>query len=50
MPSAGVVASAVLQLKNNARLFEKCREWPAHTFKADGRMFRDEYQRISDET
>ena len=50
MPSAEVVASALLQLKNNARLFEKWREWPAHTFKANGKMFRDEYQRIRDET
>src|SRR6267143_7235522 len=38
MPSAEVVASALLQLKNNARLFEKWREWPAHTFKANGKM------------
>ena len=40
MPSAEVVASALLQLKNNARLFEKWRDWPAHTFKANGKMFR----------
>ena len=43
MPSAEVVASALLQLKNNARLFEKWRDWPAHAFKANGKMFRDPY-------
>ena len=32
MPSAEVVASALLRLKNNAILFEKWRDWPAHTF------------------
>jgi hypothetical protein len=31
MPSAEVVASALLQLKNNASLFEKWRDW-AGTF------------------
>jgi hypothetical protein len=41
MPSAEVVASALLQLKNNARLFEKWRDRPAHAFKANGKMFRD---------
>ncbi len=50
MPSAEVVASALLQLKNNARLFEKWRDWPTHTFKADGKMFRDTYQLTGDET
>ena len=50
MPRAEVVASALLQLKNNARLFEKWREWPAHTFKANGKMFRDIYQLTRDET
>jgi len=50
MPSAEVVASALLQLKNNARLFEKWRELQGYTFKANGKMFRDEYQRIRDET
>jgi len=50
MPSAEVVASALLQLKNNARLFEKWREWPTQTFKANGKMFRDSYQLTRDET
>jgi hypothetical protein len=49
MPSAEVVASA-LQLKNNASLFEKWRDWPAHSFKANGQMFRDTYQLTRDET
>ena len=50
MPSPEVVASALLQLKNNARLFEKWRELHGYTFKANGKMFRDEYQLIRDET
>jgi hypothetical protein len=50
MPSAEVVASALLQLKNNVRLFEKWRDWPAHSFKANGKMFRDTYQLTRDET
>ena len=50
MPSAEVVASALLQLKNNARLFEKWSNWPAHAFKANGKMFRDTYELTRDET
>jgi len=50
MPSAEVVASALLQLKNNARLFEKWRELQGYTFKANGKMFRDEFQLMRDET
>jgi len=50
IPGAEAVASALLQLKNNPRLFEKWRELHGYTFKANGRMFRDEYQRIRDET
>jgi hypothetical protein len=50
MPSAEVVASALLQLKNNARLFERWRERRGFTFKANGKMFRDTYQRTRDET
>ncbi len=50
MPGAEAVASALLQLKNDARLFEKWRELQGYTFKANGKMFRDEYQRIRDET
>ncbi len=40
MPSAEVVASALLQLKNNPKLFKKWRKQPGHTFKANGKMFR----------
>jgi hypothetical protein len=40
MPSAEVVASALLQLKNNPRLFKKWRKQPGDTFKANGKKFR----------
>ncbi len=50
MPSAEAVASALLQLKNNARLFEKWRELRGYPFKANGKMFRDPYQLTRDET
>ena len=50
MPSAEVVACALLHLKSNPRLFEKWRELQGYTFKANGKMFRDEYQQIRDET
>ncbi len=50
MPSAEVVASALLQLKNNPRLFEKWRELRGYTFKANGKMFRGRYQLTRDET
>jgi|SRR5215467_294233 len=49
MPSAEAIASALLQLKNNARLFEKWKERPAHAFKANGKMFSDKYQPTIDE-
>ncbi len=49
MPGAEAVASALLQLKNNHRLFEKWRELHGYTFKANGKMFRDEYQLIRDD-
>src|SRR5258708_24919256 len=50
MPGAEVVASALLHLKNNARLFEKWRDWPAHSFKANGEIVRDTYPLTRDET
>ncbi len=50
MPSAEVVAAALLQLKNNPRLFKKWRKQPGYTFKANGKMFRDEYWLTRDET
>jgi len=39
MPRAELVASALLQLKNNPGLFEQWREMQGYTFKADGQMF-----------
>ena len=50
MPTAEVVASALLQLKNNPRLFKKWRKQPGSTFKANGKMFRGAYQVTRDET
>jgi hypothetical protein len=40
MPSPEVIATALLQLKNNPRLFKKWRKQPGSTFKANGKMFR----------
>ena len=40
MPSAEVVASALLQLKNNPRLFEKWRQQQGYPIKANGKMFK----------
>jgi hypothetical protein len=40
MPRAEVIASALLQLKNNPRLFKKWRKQPGCVFKANGKMFR----------
>ncbi len=48
MPSAEVVASALLQLKNNPRLFKKWRKQPGCTFKANGKVFRDAYELTRD--
>jgi hypothetical protein len=39
IPRAEMVASALLQLKNNPRLFEKWRERQGDAFKADGEIF-----------
>jgi hypothetical protein len=44
MPSAEVVASVLLHLKNNPRLFKKWRKQPGSTFKANGKVFRHAYQ------
>jgi hypothetical protein len=41
LPSAEVVASALLQLKNDPELFKKWRRLPGYAFKADGKMFKD---------
>ena len=50
IPSAEVVAYALLQLKNNPKLFKKWRKEPGRRFKANGKMFRDSYQLTRDET
>ena len=42
-PSAEVVASALLQLKNNPKLFKKWRKQPGIMFKANGKKFRNIY-------
>ena len=44
MPSDEVVASALLQLKNNPKLFKKWKKEPGCTFKADGKLFRNAYE------
>ena len=40
-PRAEVVASALLQLKSNPKLFKKWRKQPGCMFKADGKKFRN---------
>jgi hypothetical protein len=50
MPSAEVVASALLQLKNNPRLFKKWRKQRGYAFKANGKMFRSADWSAGDET
>src|SRR5260221_1446922 len=40
MPSAEVIASALLQLKSNPRLFKKWRKRQGNTFKANAKKFR----------
>lgn len=40
-PSAEVVASALLQLKNNPKLFKKWRKQPGCMFKANGKKFKN---------
>lgn len=39
MLGAEVVASVLLQLKSNPKLFQKWRRQPGYMFKADGKMF-----------
>jgi len=46
IPRAEAVAAALLQLKNNPRLFEKWRERQGDTFKANGQMFEETYRLI----
>lgn len=40
MPRAELIASALLQLKNDPKLFKKWRKQQGYLFKADGRMFQ----------
>jgi hypothetical protein len=40
IPSAEIIASALLELKNNPRLFKKWRKRRGYAFKANGKMFR----------
>jgi hypothetical protein len=39
MPSAEIVASVLLQLKNDPTLFKKWRKQPGYMFKANGKKF-----------
>jgi len=50
IPRAELIASALLQLKNNPRLFEKWRERQGDAFKANGQIFEDTYRLTRDET
>jgi len=50
MPGAEAAASALLQLKNNPRLFEKWRELQGYTFKANGKMYRNKHLLDRDDT
>jgi hypothetical protein len=50
IPRAELIASALLQLKNNPRLFEKWRERQGDAFKANGQIFEGAYPLIRDET
>ncbi|MCU1241438.1 MAG: hypothetical protein JWO71_2164 [Candidatus Acidoferrum typicum] len=40
MPRQEVIASALLQLKNNPKLFKKWRKRPGYLFRANGKAFR----------
>jgi hypothetical protein len=46
LPSAEVIASALLQLKNNPKLFKKWRKQPGSIFKANGKMFGDAIRKM----
>ena len=50
IPSAEVIACALLQLKNNPKLFKKWRKKTGRMFKANGKMFRDLYELTREET
>jgi hypothetical protein len=40
MPKQEVIACALLQLKNNPKLFKKWRKRPGYLFRANGKAFR----------
>jgi len=40
LPRQEVIASALLQLKNNPKLFKKWRKRPGYLFSANGKVFR----------
>jgi hypothetical protein len=50
IPRAELIASALLQLKSNPRLFEKWRERQGDAFKANGQIFGDTYRLTREET
>jgi hypothetical protein len=50
IPRAEVIATALLQLKNNPRIFEKWRERQGDAFKANGQIIEDTYPLTRDET
>ncbi len=50
IPCAELIATALLQLKNNPRLFEMWRERQGDAFKANGQIFEDTYPLTRDET
>jgi len=50
IPAAEVVASALLQLKNNPKLFKKWKKQPGYAFKADGQILEYVYRLDADET
>jgi hypothetical protein len=50
IPRAEVIASALLQLKNNPRLFEKWKDRHGDAFRANGQMFKGTCSSSGDET
>jgi hypothetical protein len=50
IPRAELIASALLQLKNNPQLFEKWRERQGDAFKANGLIFGETCRLTIDET
>jgi len=50
LPNAEVIASRLLQLKNNPGLFKKWTKQPGSTFKTNGKMFGNTDWLTRDET